>query len=381
VGDVLGGGRRIRAAGALREVLNEIALVDHHAHGIVATPETLDEFRGLFSESDDARQWPHVATGITYLRAIATLAPVLGCEPTEDAVYAHRRATPPDAYAATLLRATGTGWLLIDDGFPAPGEGEDWRRMGELGGCRSAPVMRIERVGEAGIASGLALAALRERVRSEVAGARAAGFAGLKTIAAYRSGLDVGAAPDPGAAARALAAPRPGRLEDRALVELLLHDALEANQATGAPLPVQVHCGFGDADLFLPRADPTLLGPLVERYRDTPFVLLHCYPFVRQAGWMAHVYGNVHLDVSLTIPHVWRAAEMVREALELAPVSKLLYASDAARTPELYLLAAQGWRAALAEVLGEALDPAQAERAGRAILRDNALALYGLAGT
>jgi hypothetical protein len=70
---------------------------------------------------------------------------------------------------------------------------------------------------------------------------------------------------------------------------------------------------------------------------------------------------------------------MVREALELAPVSKLLYASDAARTPELYHLAALGWRAALAEVLGEALDePAAAERAGRAILRDNAVALYAL---
>ena len=303
---------------------------------------------------------------------------MLGCEATEEAVYAHRRATPPDDYAATLVRATGTDWLLVDDGFPVPGEGEDWRRMGELGGCRAAPVMRIERVGEEAIASGLGLGALREHVRAEVAGARAAGFAGLKTIAAYRSGLDVAPAPDPDAAARALSGARPTRLEDRALLELLLHDALEANAATGAPLPVQVHCGFGDADLFLPRADPALLGPLVERHRDTPFVLLHCYPFVRQAGWLAHVYGNVHLDVSLTIPHVWRAAEMVREALELAPVSKLLYASDAARTPELYLLAAQGWRAALAEVLTEALAPSQAERAARAILRENALALYGL---
>jgi uncharacterized protein len=381
VGRLLGGGRRIRAAGALREVLSEVALVDHHAHGIVATPETLDEFRGLFSESDDPRQWPHVATGITYLRAIAALARVFGCDATEEAVFAHRRATPPDEYAATLLRATRTEWLLIDDGFPAPGKGEDWRRMGELGGCRSAPVMRIERVGEEGIARGLALGALRELVRAEVAGARSAGFAGLKTIAAYRSGLDVAPAPDPEAAARVLGDARLARLEDRALLELLLHDALAANEATGAPLPVQVHCGFGDADLFLPRADPALLGPLVERYRDTPFVLLHCYPFVRQAGWLAHVHGNVHLDVSLTIPHVWRAAEMVREALELAPVSKLLYASDAARTPELYLLAAEGWRAALAEVLGEALDPAQAERAARAILRDNALGLYGLPGS
>ena len=291
-------------------------------------------------------------------------------------MFAHRAETDPDEYAATLLRATGTEWLLIDDGFPAPGEGEGFARMGELAGCRSAAVMRIERVAEEGIAQGLRLDDLREHVREEVAGAIDRGYVGLKTIAAYRSGLDVSLEPDPDAAARALAAGST-RLEDRALLELLLLDALEANAAD--PLPVQVHCGFGDSDLFLPHADPALLGPLVERFRDTPFVLLHCYPFVRQAGWLAHVHAHVFFDVSLTIPHVWRAAEMIREALELAPTSKLLYASDAARTPELYYLAARGWRAALAEVLGEALPADEAAEAARRVLRENALALYGIA--
>jgi uncharacterized protein len=374
VGDVLGGGRGIRAAGALPEVLNEVALVDHHAHGIVAPPETLDEFRGLFSESEDPRQWPHVATGVTYQRAMPVLAALLDCDSTEEAVFAHRRAADPDEYASTLLRATGTEWLLIDDGFPVPGEGVTCDRMGALAGCRSAPVMRIERVAEEGLAAGDSLDALRDRVQAEVASARTRGFVGLKTVAAYRSGLDV-QAPDTTAAAAALEG-EPKRLADKALLELLLDDALAANAAD--PLPVQVHCGFGDSDLFLPRADPTLLAPLIERYAATPFVLLHCYPFVRQAGWLAHVYGNVFLDVSLTIPHVWRHAEVVREALELAPVSKLLYASDAAKTPELYFLAARGWRAALAEVLGAALEPAAAEAAARRILRDNAIALYGL---
>ena len=93
---------------------------------------------------------------------------------------------------------------------------------------------------------------------------------------------------------------------------------------------------------------------------------------------LAHVYGNVWFDLSLTIPHVSRPGEAVREALELAPVSKLLYASDAARTPELYYLAAKWWREALAEVLSEALPADEAERDGRAILRGNALALYRL---
>jgi predicted TIM-barrel fold metal-dependent hydrolase len=154
--------------------------------------------------------------------------------------------------------------------------------------------------------------------------------------------------------------------------------ALEANEASGDPLPVQVHCGFGDSDLHLWRSDPSYLKPLVERFRETPFALLHCYPYVREAGWLAHVYGNVWFDLSLTIPHVSQPAQAIREALELAPVSKLLYASDAARTPELYYLAARWWRRALTEVLPELLPEDEAEEAARLVLRGNARGLYRL---
>jgi uncharacterized protein len=327
--------RHIRAAGSLPEVLNSVGLVDHHAHGILAERPTLDDFRGLFSESSDPRQWPHIATGLTYRRAMRELAAFFGVEPTEEAVFAYRQSRDFDAYASSLLRATNTQWLLVDDGFPPTGTGIEWERLGELADCRALPVLRIE-----------------THEARDVAVAREAGFVALKTIAAYRGGLD--------------------RLSDAVVA------ALEANEATGNPLPVQVHCGFGDADLHLWRADPSYLKPLIERFDDTPFVLLHCYPYVREAGWLAHVYANVWFDLSLTIPHVARPAEHVREALELAPVSKLLYASDAARTPELYFLAAKWWREALADVLGETLPPDEAEAAGRSILRDNALALYGL---
>jgi uncharacterized protein len=237
-----------------------------------------------------------------------------------------------------------------------------WAELGDLAGCTARPVMRIERVAEEELSDPL------DHVRAEVAAARGRGFVALKTIAAYRGGLDLDALP---------VARRRDRLEGPRVRDVLLA-ALEANEGTGRPLPVQVHTGFGDEDLFLPAANPGYLKPLVERFRDTPFVVLHCYPYVREAGWLAHVYGNVWFDLSLTIPHVSRPADAVREALELAPVSKLLYASDAARTPELYFLAARWWREALAEVLAESLPPDEAEEAGRAILRENALALYEL---
>jgi predicted TIM-barrel fold metal-dependent hydrolase len=223
--------------------------------------------------------------------------------------------------------------------------------------------MRIEQVAES-----VGVDAL-DRLREAVAGARAAGYVGLKTIAAYRGGLDLDALPGPA---------RTDRLEGAPLRDVLLA-ALEANEATGDPLPVQVHTGFGDADLFLAAARPDLLKPLIERFHRTTWVLLHCYPFVREAGWLAHVYGNVFFDVSLTIPHVARPATALYEALELAPVSKLLYASDASQTPELYLLGARWWRESLAEVLPALLpDDAAAAEAARMILRENSLAVYRL---
>jgi predicted TIM-barrel fold metal-dependent hydrolase len=367
VGDLLGKGRRIRAGRTLPEVLNEIRLVDHHAHGILrGHPRTIDEFRGLFSESGDPRQWPHVATGLSYRRGIAELAAELGCEATEEGVFGRRVQTDPDEYAAALLRATGTEWLLVDDGYPPADVSHGWEQLGELAGSNSRPVLRIEHVGEEALGAARDLDEVRRHVLEEVRTARARGFAGLKTIAAYRTGLDVGDADAEKASAALGDAGR--RLAAKPLLDLLLRDALAANAAD--PLPVQVHTGFGDGDLALERANPTLLKPLVESHPETPFVLLHCYPYVREAGWMAHVYPNVFFDLSLTIPHVARPVEALHEALELAPVSKLLYASDAARAPELYFLAAKRWRESLAEVVSE--DDA------RAILRENALSLYRL---
>jgi hypothetical protein len=345
------------------EELQAIRLVDHHAHGILRGTPSLDEFRGLFSESPDPRQWPHVATGVTYRRAIRELAAFFGVEANEAAVYKHRVATDPAEYASALLRATNTEVLLVDDGYPPAGEGTSWDELGELASCASRPILRVERVAEE---SGI------EGVRGEVAEARANGYVGLKTVLAYRGGLDLEALePTPSGSE-----PR-GRIEGTAARAALVA-ALEANEATGDPLPVQVHAGFGDSDLFLPRVQPGYLKPLVERFRETPFVLLHCYPFVRQAGWLAHVYGNVYFDLSLTIPHVARPAEALYEALELAPVSKLLYASDAARTPELYFLAAKWWRETLASVLPALLVEDDARDAAERILRANARGLYRL---
>jgi len=152
------------------------------------------------------------------------------------------------------------------------------------------------------------------------------------------------------------------------------------------PLPLQVHTGLGDTDLAVHRADPSLLRPLLEdeRWSHVPVVLLHCYPFVAQASYLAGVHANVHLDLSRAVTLVaHRGADLVLQALDLAPATKLLFATDASRLPEAFFLGARWWRDALARVLGrliddQAVDGATAARWAGLVLAGNAQRVYCL---
>ena len=55
------------------------------------------------------------------------------------------------------------------------------------------------------------------------------------------------------------------------------------------------------------KANPLYLRPLLQsdQFRNVPFVLLHAgYPYVRELGYLAAMYPNVFMDISLAIPFV-----------------------------------------------------------------------------
>jgi predicted TIM-barrel fold metal-dependent hydrolase len=119
-------------------------------------------------------------------------------------------------------------------------------------------------------------------------------------------------------------------------------------------LPLQFHVGYGDPDLDLHRCDPLLLTRFIKLVepRAIPLMLLHCYPFHRNAGYLAQAFPHVYFDVGLGINHTGaRADAVVAESLELAPFSKILFSSDAWGPSELHYLGALLWRRATARVL------------------------------
>jgi predicted TIM-barrel fold metal-dependent hydrolase len=372
----------------------QVPVIDNHCHGIMQdqTFNNLAGWRQAFTESTDpgmARD--HVASTAFYRRLIRTLADFLGCEPVEEAVFAARTGRDGRELTGTLFRAANVDTLLLDTGFPPPEEVLPVPELGDLGGCRSEPMLRLEILMERLLAEHDSLEEVKEALVAELDDVRGRGYVALKSIAAYRTGLDIREWSREEAEVafqeyRLAAGEGPARLVHKPLLDTLLHVAFV--QAARQEVPVQFHVGYGDADTDLLLGNPLYLRPVLQRpdYRGMPVVLLHeCYPYTRQGGYLAAVYQNVYLDLSYGIPLLGygEMLSFTRQALGVAPSSKLMYSSDGIGVPELHWISAIDGRRVIGEALGELvsrgeLDLAAAEAAGEDVLRANATRLYAL---
>ena len=370
--------------------VSTIPLYDHHAHALfresVWRSAPLEPY---FTEASDPAFLARFGRDtLAFRRGVRELAEFYGCASTVADVVAARRAVYYPDLVRRMFADARIGHWLIDDGLWA----DDLLPVAECAALvPGIPVRRILRleVELAGLverhdrASDL-LNAFSERV--EQAATRVAAF---KSIAAYRSGLDIGR---PTSAAleqsfselrRAVVPGRAPRLVAKPLIDAMLWAVLPIAAATRTP--VQFHTGFGDPDLDLRLANPLHLRPVFESREllSLSVVCLHCYPFVREAGYLASVYPGAYVDLGLTVPYasVHAMRTSLREAMHLAPVTKVLLSTDAQRTPETFWLAARWGRRVLGDVLETTmadgdLSVRDAEWAASRILFDNAATLY-----
>lgn len=386
----------------------DLPLVDAHCHTVVEDSPDRAAFEFMLGEAD--RPAPD---GVSYADSLLGLAVRRWCAPLLDLspgarlddYLVRREALGPEEVGRRLLGAAGLSHLLVDtglgnDGRTGPAGDGAFLSLGALAAASSADVreiVRLEAVAERLVDSGVEaddfaeayVEALRAATREAV---------GVKSILAYRYGFEIDLSrPSPDevtVAARrwletlrtsdALAgAARPGRqvrLDDPVLLRFVLWCGVDRG------LPLQFHTGFGDRDLRLPRVNPALLQPFFEAVEPTgtPIVLLHCYPYQRQAGWLSAVYPNVYVDVGLTVSHAGaRASAVLAEFCELAPFGKLLFSTDAYRLPELYAVGAAQFRHSFGALLSTwrhegAMSATDAERVARVVGSENARRLYGL---
>jgi hypothetical protein len=360
-------------------------LIDHHCHTVAGADLDPAAFELACSEA-------HLPAppGISYVDSQVGLAVRRWCAPALDLPahasiddYLARRASLGWRTASrSLLRAADLGSLLVDTGLPGDGL-LDTVTLGDLAGAPVREIVRLESVAEE-VAASTGAATFADDFASAL-DRRVAGAVAVKSIIGYRMGLAVPAArPSPTDVRQAAGGwlrAGGGRLVD----PVLLRHVLWAGVDTGRPL--QLHTGFGDRDLALPLADPALLQPFLAAVSSVPVVLLHCYPYHRQAGWLAQVYPNVYLDAGLTIGHLGlRADTVLAEFFELAPFGKVLFSTDAYLLPELYLVGAAQFRHSLRRLLDawladDAISAADAERLAGQVCAGNARRVYRLEQT
>jgi len=366
----------------------EVSLVDHHCHGVVPADLSAEEFEGLLTEADRPFPGGSLFDSQIGFAVRRWCAPLLDLPKYASPVhYLDRRAELGHAEVTTrLLRAAGLGALCVDTGFtPRPLLSPE-----ELSVAANAPsheIVRLESVAEEVAVSGVSAMYFPDAVRERIE-QRAKVAVGAKSIAAYRVGLGLSSfRPFDDAVVQAaepwLAGLGKGvrvRLADEVLHRFLIFTALEMG------LPLQIHVGLGDRDVRLHECNPLLLTDLLRETErlGVPIILLHNYPYHREAAYLAQVFSHVYMDVSLATHNVGsRAGAVLREALELAPFGKVLYASDAFGLPELYYLGAVLFRHALSDLMRDAVAADQwsasdADRVASMVGASNARRVYGL---
>jgi predicted TIM-barrel fold metal-dependent hydrolase len=122
-----------------------------------------------------------------------------------------------------------------------------------------------------------------------------------------------------------------------------------------------------------------------ERVRNAKINLVHGgYPNVVFASYLANAFPNVFMDISIATPFGLANLEnRIKEAIELAPASKVMYASDGYYIPELHWAGAILFKKALKRVLNDLIntykfDEDDALRVARMIAYENAERVYGM---
>ena len=371
----------------------DLPLIDHHCHGVVPTDLEHANFEALMSES--YRPAPEGTSQFDKPLGLVVrrwCAPILDLEPfcTGEAYVERRRALGAQEVNRRFLRACGLECVLIDTGHRSDSIASP-EMMADLTGRPAHEVVRIESVAEEVARTGVSAADFPNAFAEELA-RRAAGAVGLKTIVAYRVTFAIDQTP-PSKAEIGKGTDRWFKTSEEAGkfrlndVDVIRHGLWTGGElCRDGSLPLQIHVGFGDPDIYMHACDPTHFTDYLRAMEtwQVPCTLLHNYPFQREAAWLAEIFQNVYYDVGVILNFAGpTAADILGEALEMGPFYKQLYSSDAFGLAELYYLGQLQFRRALKQhldrwIADDMCNVAEADRIVAMIASGNSRRIYGL---
>jgi len=388
--------------------VQHLPVVDVHAHPFLDKGAvTLEQFTNLisfgggsqeymeeggvaFDENVRAELLSYKQNTVYFKRMMLDLAGFFGIEPDPEAIIAARNAAVAGGYLDYVKRLyadAGVNAIVYDFGIPLPILNVDEVKAQQPAAV--VPIFRIEPLIADLLKTDIGWAEFKRRYDETIATALSSGkYRGLKSIIAYRTGLDVSPlsrATDQGAQALDAIRRGLGGGSMKKLRDHLLCRALELCLEFNAPM--QIHTGMGDFEVNLPLCRPAFLMDLLRfpTFRACSVLLVHSgFPYHREAAYISNVLPRVYCDVSEGIPFAAHAAaDIYRDVLAMAPINKVCYGSDGFQLPELIYGSAKLGKQALATALDSLVDErmltaADAQSAAAAILSGNSRALYHL---
>lgn len=399
----------------LRHLIQTHPLIDNHAHNLLAPEHACNYSKYPFEQITSEAQGPALDNAVKtlpLLRAANQLAELYSCPADWNAIKSARDQWVQRDYGSLIRRCLeGTHSLLLDDLLTDDDiKPYDWHDQFTV--SETKRIVRIETLaskiltamrdsgdvsnGDGSLAGykaqfGLFYESFKKMITSSVTDPNVVGY---KSVICYRTGLNI-VEPDEDALFQSFSrtvqqTETPYRVEDKPFNDWLVLRTLDilklAKTASSISKPLQLHTGLGDSDISLLLSNPAHLQPVIAKYPEVDFVLLHSsYPYTREAGYLACVYPNAYLDLGEVFPMVSRDAEesIIRQSLEIVPTNRLLWSTDGHFFPETYWLSNKQFRQTLETVLVDYVlhrdyTVSQAMEAAADILFHNSSRLYGL---
>jgi len=356
----------------LYQTAYDFPAIDNHAHPLLkADYRDHFPFENLFSEAEGDALLDSEHT-LPCMQATSALGLALRLD---DVSWSNVKAKRADINWLDLchmwMRNTKIHCLLLDDGLGGVEDlAESYQWHDKFTSSPTLRIVRIEVVAEKILVSLLkdsphdipSIDVFTENLTASLtSSATDPHVAGFKSVACYRTGLDISTWGLPEGlklsmfeVVKAFKADGKIRLAEKALNDHIVRVALEI--AGKHNKPVQFHTGLGDNDITLTLSSPAHMQPIIKAFPQTKFVLLHSsYPFTRDAGYLTAVYANVFLDFGEIFPFVAAHGQrdIIRQILELCPTNKIMWSSDGHWWPESFWLGITQARSVLYEVLSE----------------------------
>ncbi|MEC5423236.1 amidohydrolase family protein [Virgibacillus sp. C22-A2] len=380
--------------------LGEIKTIDVHCHPFIANekPYREEEFLrvlslsvipDMFKAGNMNRNGVYPGMNMYMQITIRKLAKYFSCEPVLEEVVKKRNELAKDfpLYTQELFDDVRLEGLLVDFGYPKPHISHQEFRKNT--GFESLEIYRIEPVMDKLRNEHSNFSDFIDNYRLDLRSALEANHVvGLKSIIAYRSGLDIGAKDEKKAKQDYAQFVKNERAVAKSLRDYCMHIAME--ECTHTDKVMHIHTGVGDGEVVLPKSSPSLLIDMLreKNYENTKVHLVHGgYPWMDEAGFIASILPNVYLDISLQNPFAGHGVKrIISQVFEFAPFNKVMYGSDSFTIPEMNWLGVKLFKECFEQVLDEwveldYMDKDMAYLIGEMVLYRNFEAVYGKSGS